>query len=108
MSARPFSIIDAISDQRLFGQAFRDLSTWRAWLVFLGGLFALPMGEAEAQVWRECTGRESVPGKPFTETLADLWSEIRQVVRHGVDRGLPRLFPQLSSPILAPARNAPS
>ena len=45
MSARPFSILDAISDQRLFGQAFRDLSTWRAWLVFLAGLFALPMSE---------------------------------------------------------------
>jgi hypothetical protein len=67
MSARPFSIIDALSDQRLFGQAFRDLKTWRAWLVFLAGLFALPMSESEAQVWRECTGRSQPPGKPFTE-----------------------------------------
>ena len=37
MSARGFSILDAIRDQRLFGPAFRDLSTWRAWLVFLAG-----------------------------------------------------------------------
>ena len=67
MSGRAFSILDAISDQRLFGKAFRDLKTWRAWLVFLTGLFALPMSEAEAGVWHECTGRESVPQKPFTE-----------------------------------------
>ena len=67
MSARAFSILDAISDQRLFGQAFRDLKTWRAWLVFLAGLFALPMSEAEVEVWRECTGRSTLPQKPFTE-----------------------------------------
>jgi hypothetical protein len=67
MSARAFSILDAISDQRLFGQAFRDLSTWRAWLGFLAGLFALPMSAEQAQVWRECTGRSTLPQKPFTE-----------------------------------------
>jgi hypothetical protein len=51
--ARQFSILDAISDQRLFGSAFKDMSSWRAWLAFLAGLFALPMSE----VWRACTGR---------------------------------------------------
>ena len=67
MSARAFSILDAISDQRLFGPAFRDLKTWRAWLVFLAGLFALPMSAEQAEVWRECTGRSTLPQKPFTE-----------------------------------------
>ena len=38
MSARAFTILDAIIDQRLFGAAFRDLSTWRAWRAFLAGL----------------------------------------------------------------------
>ena len=41
--ARPFSILDAINDQRLFGAAFKDVSSWRAWFAFLAGLFALPM-----------------------------------------------------------------
>ena len=41
MSARAFTILDAISDQRLFGAAFRDLSTWRAWRAFLAGLFGI-------------------------------------------------------------------
>jgi hypothetical protein len=67
MTARPFSILDAIRDQRLFGAAFKDVSTWRAWLVFLAGLFALPMSESEAELWRECTGRESLPQRPFNE-----------------------------------------
>jgi hypothetical protein len=67
MSARAFSILDAIRDQRLFGAAFKDASTWGAWLAFLAGLFALPMSEAEAEVWRECTGRSQLPQKPFRE-----------------------------------------
>jgi hypothetical protein len=67
MSARAFTILDAIEDARLFGGAFRDPSTWRSWLVFLAGLFALPMSKAEVEVWRECTGRSSPPSKPFPE-----------------------------------------
>jgi hypothetical protein len=63
MSARAFSILDAIRDQRLFGAAFKDVSTWRAWLVFLAALFGLPMSEAEAEVFRVCTGRSG----PFRE-----------------------------------------
>jgi hypothetical protein len=67
MSAQAFTILDAIKDARLFGGAFRDLSTLSAWLVFLAGLFALPMSDAEAEVWRQCTGRSARPPKPFSE-----------------------------------------
>jgi hypothetical protein len=66
MSARAFSILDAVRDQRLFGKVFKDGTTWAARFTFLAGLFALPMSEAEAQVWRECTGRSTLPQKPFT------------------------------------------
>ena len=38
-----FSILDLIRDQRLFGSAFKDASTWRAWQAFLAALFGLPM-----------------------------------------------------------------
>jgi Terminase large subunit, T4likevirus-type, N-terminal len=65
--ARQFSILDAIGDRRLFGSAFKDMSTWQAWLVFLAGLFALPMSEADAEVWRACTGRAGLPDQPFRE-----------------------------------------
>jgi hypothetical protein len=65
MSARAFTILDAISDQRLFGAAFRDLSTWPAWRAFLAGLFGIAMSEAQAEVYRACTGRSGLPDRPF-------------------------------------------
>src|SRR5580704_9667062 len=67
MSARAFTILDAISDQRLFGAAFRDLSTWRALRAFLAGLFGIAMSEAQAEVYRACTGRSGLPDRPFRE-----------------------------------------
>jgi hypothetical protein len=59
MSAPAFSILDAIGDKRLFGSAFKDPSTWRAWVAFLAALFALPMSAEQAEVWRACTGRSA-------------------------------------------------
>jgi hypothetical protein len=66
-SARAFSILDAVRDERLFGKALRDLSTWQAWFVFLAGLFALPMSAEQAEVWRASTGRSALPDQPFRE-----------------------------------------
>ena len=43
MSARAFSILDAVRDERLFGSAFKDLSTWRAWIAFLAALFGIAL-----------------------------------------------------------------
>jgi hypothetical protein len=63
-----FSIIDAIRHAEIFGPAFRDLSTWQSWLAFLSALFALPLTEAEAAIWCECTGRSTLPARPFTES----------------------------------------
>jgi hypothetical protein len=67
MSARAFTILDGIEDARLFGAAFRNLSTWGAWLTFLSALFGLPLDDDQAAIWRECTGRGAPPTKPFTE-----------------------------------------
>jgi len=80
MGARAFSILNAIGDKRLFGAAFKDASTWAAWFTFLAGLFGLPLSAAEAQVWRECTGRESLPQKPFSEAWPGVRSAQRQVI----------------------------
>jgi hypothetical protein len=65
--AHKFSIIDAIKHDELFGRAFRDLSTWQSWLAFLSALFALPMDEGACATWRECTGRSTIPVRPFSE-----------------------------------------
>jgi hypothetical protein len=94
MSARDFTIIDAIRDHRLFGPAFLDLSTWGAWLAFLAALFALPLTEAEAEVWRACTGRSSLPATQFSEAwlmCGPLWQELRDGAARCVLRLLSRL-----------------
>jgi hypothetical protein len=67
VSARAYSILDAIKDERLFGAAFKNLETWRAWMAFLSGLFALPMSEEQAAIFRQCTGRDALPSKAFSE-----------------------------------------
>jgi hypothetical protein len=36
-----FSILDAIHEPRVFGSAFRDLTTWQSWLAFLSAPNAL-------------------------------------------------------------------
>jgi hypothetical protein len=61
------TILDAIKDERLFGPAFKNLATWRAWFVFLATLFGLPLLDHQAAIYRECTGREALPSKPFSE-----------------------------------------
>jgi hypothetical protein len=68
MSARTYSILDAIRDERLFGAAFKSgLQTWSAWLVFLAALFGLPLDAEQAAIWRGCTGRDALPAKAFSE-----------------------------------------
>jgi hypothetical protein len=68
MSARAYSILDAIKDERLFGAAFKSgVGTWSAWLVFLSALFGLPLDQEQAAVWRGCTGRDALPSKAFSE-----------------------------------------
>jgi hypothetical protein len=61
------SIIQAIHDKHLFKPLFKDLKTWASWVVFLKALFALAMTQDELSLYRQCTGRERPPGKPFKE-----------------------------------------
>lgn len=67
MKRRPVTILDAFDDANLFGGALRDASTWWPWRALLAALFGLPMTKKEAALFRECTGRATLPGKAFTE-----------------------------------------
>lgn len=60
-------IIEAIHDQNLFRPLFKDLSTWRSWIICLKAIFAVPMSDEEVTLYQQCTGRESPPRKPFKE-----------------------------------------
>lgn len=61
------NIVEAISDKNLFGGIFKDLTTWRMWVICLKAIFALPLDEEELALFRQCTGRERPPQKPFKE-----------------------------------------
>jgi hypothetical protein len=60
------SIIEALDDPALFAPHFNG-GTWGPWRTVLKALFALPMDEAEAALYRACTGRAEAPTEPFKE-----------------------------------------
>jgi hypothetical protein len=60
------NVLQAARDTRVFGQHFRG-QTWDAWFVFLAALFALPMSEAQLEIYKQHTGRSSPPAAPFHE-----------------------------------------
>ena len=70
MAGRPrkrLSIIECLEDPALFGSldAFRDLSTWTAWLTWLKALYGLPLADHEQAIFRKATSRtryEPPPG----------------------------------------------
>ncbi|MHB1011951.1 MAG: hypothetical protein ACYC37_03480 [Desulfobacteria bacterium] len=55
------NIIDVVHDENLARPFFRDLVSWAAWIVVLKAIFALPMEEAELEVYRRHTGRKDLP-----------------------------------------------
>jgi len=59
------NIVQALDDPAIFGGVIRDRSTWGAWRGFLKALFGLPMNEAEADLFRACTARETLPTATF-------------------------------------------
>ena len=68
------TILDALADPHLFGglDAFKDLSTWHAWIVFMRALYGLPMTADEARLFCQCTGRTRYVAHPggYPEAVA--------------------------------------
>lgn len=50
----------------LYGSVFSG-PDWDAWRTFLRALYALPMGEADLETYRACTGRQQPPASPTRE-----------------------------------------
>lgn len=62
------NILAAIRDPKLFGPWIgTSAGTWDAWRAFLATLFGLPLELDQEAIFRECTGRTSVPPAAFTE-----------------------------------------
>lgn len=66
------TILDAIADPRLFGglPEFQDLTTWRAWLVFVRAVHGLPMDADELALFRKHTGRQDPRPGGYPEAVA--------------------------------------
>ena len=61
------SILDALDDPGLFGEAFAEPS-WRPWRAFLGALFGLPLPDDLAQFACTCAGRvDALTAGPYRE-----------------------------------------
>ena len=60
------NILDAIADDKIFGQHFRGTS-WQAWTAFLCALFALPMSDEQLATYQRFTGRTMPPSQPLNE-----------------------------------------
>ena len=62
------NIIDIIDDERFFKPLFRDISTWKAWKVFLKSLFGIPITDkVEKRLFRQCTGLKNPRNAPARE-----------------------------------------
>ena len=57
---KPKDIIEAIESPSFFGPAFKDPKTWRNWMVLLKAIYALPLSDEEMEIFRQCTGRQTV------------------------------------------------
>jgi hypothetical protein len=61
------NIREAIARKEIFAEAIRDPATFAAWFAFLSALFGLDMTASEAEIYRACTGRVTIPATPFNE-----------------------------------------
>ncbi len=70
------TIIDALADRHLLGalSVFKDLTTWRAWLVFLRAAYGLPLHADDRAIFRRHTGRTAYGPPPGG------WPEVACVV----------------------------
>ncbi len=65
-----FSILEAISDPKLFRPAFKDLASWQSWMIYLKALFGLPGIEgADLKLLQECTGLSEPPRERVRESF---------------------------------------
>jgi len=59
------NIVQALDDPTVFRGVIPNRTTWGAWRGFLKALFGLPMDDTEAETFRACTGRATLPTAAF-------------------------------------------
>jgi len=62
------NIVQAFDNAEVFGNTLRGgPDSWKAWRTALKALFALPMDQAELELYQAATGRIRCPGAAFQE-----------------------------------------
>jgi len=61
------NIIEACYDPQLFRPFFKELSTWRAWLILLKAFYGQPPAPGDLALFRKHTGRTTWPDRPAKE-----------------------------------------
>ncbi|MBX3350113.1 MAG: hypothetical protein KF747_15415 [Nitrospira sp.] len=61
------NIVQSIEDPQLFGSLFKDLDSWRAWVVILRAVFGLEMSNEERTIFQELSGRDHAPATQCDE-----------------------------------------
>src|SRR5262249_26518578 len=69
IGGRGMNILRALDDPNVFAGQFKDASTWQSWRVFLSALFGLPLDDAQRQLFKQCTGRETPPTSGVDEAF---------------------------------------
>jgi hypothetical protein len=66
------TIIEALRDRNLLGAlpAFRDLTTWRSWLVFAKAIYGITLEAVELETFRCHTGRTTPRPDGYSEAVA--------------------------------------
>src|SRR5262249_21385940 len=63
----PLPIDKVLTDKRVLGAALGDISTWATWLVVMRAAFALPLDNAEREVFASVAGGRVLPLKRVRE-----------------------------------------
>lgn len=61
------TIIETMTDRKLFGRLFQPIEHWAAWQTVLKALFGLPLTEEERTLFQAKTGRQTAPETPTKE-----------------------------------------
>jgi hypothetical protein len=67
MSTPPLAIDKVLSDTRLLGAALAPIETWATWSIALKAAFALPLTDAEREVFKAIAGDRGLPLKRVRE-----------------------------------------
>ena len=105
----PMNILEALDDPNLLGASIRDPKSWKPWRAFLAAAFGLPMDDAAAELFRQCTGRAELPTAAFQFIWLVIGRRGGKIVHYGGDCGFPGLLQGLASiPIAGRAGCGPS